>query len=99
MSLTKPIPLPFNPDWKLNYHRIDQLAYNRSERALEIVIGSYTDAAAALAGAQPVALLPVIRVQGDDAEIALAALHDAAGETAYSFLKVLCEPLADATNA
>jgi hypothetical protein len=99
MALTKNIALPFNPAWGLTYHRIEQLSYNRAERVLEIVIGSYVSEADATAGAPPVAVVPVIRVQGDDADIALAALHDAAGALAYDLLREICPALEDAANA
>lgn len=99
MALAKSIPLPFHPAWSLGYHRIDQLAYNRAAGVLEIVIGSYVSEAEALAGAQPVALIQPIRIEGESAEIALAALHDAAGELAYHFLREVCPALEDAANA
>lgn len=86
MALKKSIPLPFAANWSAEYVRIDQVAYNRREKVLEIVLGYYADEASAT-GERPPVGGDVIRLQGEEAEVALAALHDEAGPLLYSLLK------------
>lgn len=96
MALAKTIPLPFKPGWTAEYIRVDQLTYHRREKVLEIVLGYYPDEDCAI-GERPPVGVDVIRLQGEEAEVALAALHDEAGPLVYSLIKGRPE-YADATN-
>ncbi|MBA3849350.1 MAG: hypothetical protein C0502_05065 [Opitutus sp.] len=96
MALVKSIPLAANPEWAALYHRIEQAAYNRREKVLEVVVGLYPSAEHAAAELPPVETR-VFQLKQEDAELPLVALHDAAGELLYSFLRSQ-ELYADATN-
>lgn len=97
MALIKNLPLAAIPELNGVYHRIEQAAYNRRERVLELVVGIYTSAEHAQAEL-PAVETRVFRISGEEADIPLTALHDSAGELLYSFLKSQ-DLYADATNA
>ena len=94
MALKKLIELPSTVD--VEYWQIDGVLYRRREKMIEVLALGYVSKAAADSGAEPVTTR-AIKVSADESEIALAALHDAAGELVYSFLRE-SEEFADATN-
>lgn len=87
MAIKINVPLPFAPDSGCEYHRIEQFAFNRSQKILEFAVGSYVNADHAAAGLQPVNLLPPVRIEGEEAEAVLTALFDECGPLAYSVVK------------
>ncbi len=97
MALLKPAPLTANPDWSANYHRIEQAAYDRRAKVLELVIGIYPSELHAQNELPPIETR-VVRVSGDEADLPLTALHDAAGGLLYDFLRSV-DFYADAANA
>lgn len=96
MALVKPTPLASFPEVSANYHRIEQAAYNRRERVLELVVGIYPSELHAQNELAPVETR-VIRLVGDEADLPLTALHDAAGDLLYDFLRSV-DFYADAAN-
>lgn len=94
MSLAKLIQLPSAVE--VSFWSVGACLYNRREKVIEIVALGYLDAAAYAAGAEPVTQ-KIVRVQGDEAEIAIHALHDAAGGLLYAAIKETPE-FADAAN-
>lgn len=94
MALKKLIELPSTVG--VEYWQIDGVLYRRAEKILEVIAFGYVDKAAADSGAEPVTQR-AIKVPAEDADIALAALHDAAGGLVYSFLREAQE-FSDAIN-
>lgn len=97
MALVKQTPLASMPEVSANYHRIEQAAYDRRARVLELVVGIYPSELHAQNELPPIETR-VVRVSGDEAELPLTALHDAAGGLLYDFLRSV-DFYADAANA
>lgn len=94
MSLRKSIQLPSAVE--VSFWSVGACLYNRRENVIEIVALGYLDVDAYAAGAEPVTQ-KIVRVQGDEAEMPMHALHDAAGGILYAALKETPE-FADAAN-
>ena len=94
MSLRKSIALPSAVT--VAHWTVGACLYNRRENVIEIVALGFLDADAYAAGAEPVTQ-KIVRVQGEEAEIPLHAIHDAAGLILYAALKETPE-FSDAVN-
>ena len=96
MALVKTLTLPSGV--VATYLRIDSLTYDRAQKFVQINVSAYLDADHATNGAAPVAQVQPVVIEGEAAEILLAALHDAAGALAYETLRENPN-FADAQNA
>jgi hypothetical protein len=96
MALVKALPLPSGVT--PNYLRIERVVYDRAEGFVQVHLSAYLDAAHATNGAAPVAAVAPIVLQGEEAEVMLAALHDLAGPLAYDLVRTFPQ-FADAANA
>lgn len=85
MALRKLLPLPsgVSPD----YIRISSLVFNRNEGFVQINLSAFLDADHAANGADPVAEIAPVIVQGEEAAVLIAALHDLAGPLAYATVR------------
>lgn len=90
MALQKSIPLPFKSGLSANYLRVDGFAVDYSAGVVEIVVGVYADKDNAQGGAKPYLTRPV-RLEGEAAEMLVAAVKDSLGPLAYGTLKAVEE--------